>query len=137
MTNEEFLIPRFRVIADYPGNTLSVGKIIAGTLAPKELADWMEKYPHLFRKLEWYEGRKEEDMPTYIKIDPEWKPETKKDQKHIGKVMKPFLIIPMNDLSHYFLSQKEVDDNNMHNLTICLPATEEEYLEYTKNKQTK
>jgi hypothetical protein len=78
MTVEELLIPRFKVIADYPtmdrnGNYM-VGDILTDngkTAVLKQNGDavfvceW-KKYPHLFKKLEWWEERNIEDMPKYI-----------------------------------------------------------------------
>lgn len=68
MTNEELLIPRFKVIADYPDNPLPVGEIIEGSLAPEGGPDWKEKFPHIFIKLKWWENRKQQDMPDFLKV---------------------------------------------------------------------
>lgn len=65
MTAQELMKPRFEVIGDYPGNDISVGEVFESN------SDWPEsyllKYPHLFRKLNWWEHRKEEDMPKKVK----------------------------------------------------------------------
>lgn len=83
MTPEELLKPRYKVIADYPGTCFEIGEIIqwddrttetqrraliiqssAGHGIKTEIAD---KYPHLFQKLEWWQERKPEDLPAYVK----------------------------------------------------------------------
>jgi hypothetical protein len=76
MTTEELLKPRYKVIADFPASTISVGDIIQtneSTVAyVVEINDHSDKYamkdyPHLFKKLAWWEERKVEDMPEYVK----------------------------------------------------------------------
>ncbi len=71
MTAKELLEPRYEVIADYPGNENKVGSIL---VCPKYGEDftvdfWVssnDKYPHLFRKMDWWEGRSVEDMPDKV-----------------------------------------------------------------------
>lgn len=66
MTTEENKIadlmkPRYKVIADYPGNNLyKVGSIIEDT-------GWgVELFPNIFKKLSWWEERDVKDMPEYV-----------------------------------------------------------------------
>lgn len=77
MTTEELLRPRFEVIADYPKLSYNVGRILTPvkdnsniydcTDAPSsEVISYPEKYPHLFKKLNWWEHRKVEDMPKKL-----------------------------------------------------------------------
>ncbi len=62
MTKKELLIERYKCIADYPENKFcKVGEILMGN--DSNLCN----YPHLFKKLEWWEERTPRDMPTYIK----------------------------------------------------------------------
>ncbi|WP_319502548.1 hypothetical protein [uncultured Draconibacterium sp.] len=67
MTAEQLLKPRFEVIADYPKSIFKVGEILNGELiycdtnGPK-----YSDYPHLFKKLNWWENRKESEMPKKI-----------------------------------------------------------------------
>lgn len=82
MTTEELLKPRRKVIAPWPGmerDGIKVGDIIIDPDRPNECCryldgsaaftfDW-DKYPHLFKRLEWWEERKPEDMPEYVKYD--------------------------------------------------------------------
>lgn len=90
MTPEGLLKPRYKVIADYFFNPYKVGDII--TLPEKNRSVHLtttkhtdefgerisqeehyapkviDQYPHLFKKLEWWEDRKPEEMPEYVKI---------------------------------------------------------------------
>ena len=73
MTAEELLKPRFEVIADYPNNEF--GKV--GDILDRDWGhypngeefepEWkISDYPHLFRKLEWWEKRTEDEMPKKV-----------------------------------------------------------------------
>jgi hypothetical protein len=77
MNTDTLLKPRYKVIADYPDSKYSVGDILPGCFS-----DWDEdadddfideqmrhvkKFPHLFRRLEWWEERSVDEMPRYIK----------------------------------------------------------------------
>jgi hypothetical protein len=80
MTIEELLKPRYKVIADWPGNVLFIGSIL---IKHDAIEDWLqgftfglfpgirmsaaEKYPHLFKELKWWEERRPEEMPEYVK----------------------------------------------------------------------
>jgi len=77
MTTEELLKTRYKVIAKYPFMSYKVGDVIneeklgyfqfnRDVWFSKED---MDTYPHLFRKLEWWEERAIEDMPEYVKIE--------------------------------------------------------------------
>lgn len=81
MTKEELLKPRYKVIADYPGSPYKIGDILfymksystvsylpTTTYCDKFIR--IENYPHIFRKLEWWEEREEQDMPEYVKYVP-------------------------------------------------------------------
>lgn len=61
MNAKELLIPRFEVIADYPNSTYKVGEIFHAVVPD------YAKYPHLFKPLNWWEYRKEEEMPKKVK----------------------------------------------------------------------
>lgn len=69
MTAEELLKPRFEVIADYPMSNYKVGEIIEckgnriGTFNKDKV-----KYPHLFRKMNWWEKRTKEEMPKKLSL---------------------------------------------------------------------
>ncbi len=85
MTIEELLIPRWIVITKYPNNNdFPVGKLI--DFHPWEncnlywehtiedcqgkrsfLEIFFEEHPKIFKKLEWWEDRRLEDMPNFLK----------------------------------------------------------------------
>lgn len=75
LTPEELLQPRYEVIADWPNNTIEIGDVCT---IENEYGQFrfgqpihqrmMEAHPHLFKKLCWWEERKEEDMPEYLKV---------------------------------------------------------------------
>lgn len=77
MTAQELLKPRFEIIADYPGLSYNIGRIIEPIKEGSSIYDcfeapasetiqFPEKYPHLFRKLNWWEKRGIEDMPKKL-----------------------------------------------------------------------
>ena len=68
LTPEELMQPRYEVIADYPGSEdeYEVGQI------KQKLAEnyckYLDKYPHIFRRLNWWEHRTQDQMPEYVKL---------------------------------------------------------------------
>ena len=62
----DLMKPRYLVIADYPNDIYKTGFIIEGDNL--RYMTNMEKYPHLFRPLSWWEFREEKDMPEYVKV---------------------------------------------------------------------
>lgn len=80
LTTEELLIPRWKVIDKWPGiehTNCRVGDIITdnGRTAatnqdgvPQFIFKWGD-YPNLFQPLQWYEERKPEDMPGYVRSE--------------------------------------------------------------------
>lgn len=74
------MTPRFEVIETYPKSKFAKGDILERI--PNATNDWynadksliyadilleeIEQYPHLFRKLNWWEKRKIEDMPKRL-----------------------------------------------------------------------
>lgn len=87
MSTENLLLPRYKVIATWPGmhaEPFHLGQIIS--LQPYEDEDYkgfihipikhipgsfmregfFSGYPHLFKKLEWWEERAIDDMPEYL-----------------------------------------------------------------------
>jgi hypothetical protein len=59
------LKPRFKVIAEYPRCPYSIGEIF--NVTTDNMCVFFAKYPHLFRKLNWWENRTEEEMPKMVK----------------------------------------------------------------------
>lgn len=66
MTKEELMKPRYKVVMDYPGSPYNINEVIepSGVNMHQYL---LKQYPDLFKPLEWWEERKVEDMPEYIK----------------------------------------------------------------------
>lgn len=135
MTTEELLKPRYKVIADFWGNHFEVGKILElkkengsssfeytwyghDGLYSRYESDFKD-YPHLFRKLEWWEDRKVEDMPKYIRGI---------KSGRIIRVHKWDLKCEQGWICS--------DGFNCYHRESILPATESEYLEYKKSKVT-
>ena len=124
MTQYELMKSRFKVIADYPDSKLKVGDIKEldssygdeeGFWHGKEYWDktYLEKFPHIFRKLGWWEERISEDMPKYLKYP------------NNGVVFEPYMIQP--DIGRYYETEKESWDNDSNGLSMVVPATEEEF----------
>lgn len=73
MTPEQLLKPRYKVIADYPKSIYNIGDIInAGTTSEDCIycdrdGPRMRQYPHLFKPLQWWEERKGDEPPMYIR----------------------------------------------------------------------
>jgi hypothetical protein len=73
MTVEQLLKPRYKVIADYPGSQWKVNQVIEKTKYMN--GRWYVKgslhdpddYPAIFSRLEWWQERKLEDMPEYVR----------------------------------------------------------------------
>lgn len=71
MSNEELMKPRYKVIADYPslGSAANLGKVIDGEMVFDRWAWYkMAEFPKIFRPLQWWEYRKPEDMPQYVRF---------------------------------------------------------------------
>lgn len=68
MSNEDLLKPRYKVIADYPDSTFSIGDVLMTDVNSFFRKHCLLGYPAIFRKPEWWEEREEKDMPEYVKI---------------------------------------------------------------------
>lgn len=120
----DLLAKRYKVIADFPGNRFKLNSIFVcknGVCESDDnevtLESNLKEFQHLFRELAWYEDRKPEEMPEYIKY--------KVISKGVG--------------GRWVVSHSKGDDfvleswHKSGNLEL-LPATEAEYIEYQKNK---
>lgn len=80
MTTEELLKPRWKVIADFPGNPYTIGQILTypqDIILPNGYLKYLylnyneeykiDSYPSIFQKLKWWEERNMADMPQYLK----------------------------------------------------------------------
>lgn len=126
MTVEEFFNPRYRCIARYPHSKFSVGAIYTNKecceiLNPNNVEGCLsvydcEKYPAIFRKIDWWEYRDIEDMPEYVKEEG-------------GKIHK------VTFFEEYGFSWMKADNGDVettwavNNKVMCFfkPATKEEY----------
>ncbi len=122
MKTTNLMQPRYEMIADYPNSYINVGCIITElqehisigrsiSIEGKVIISSVDfkKYPHLFRKLKWWENRDISEMPMYLRH---------KLMDHILKV------------EEYFLSDRYVrfkDHSVKHPIIWYDPATLEEY----------
>jgi len=117
----DLMKPRYLVIADTPyPNTPTIGTIL--TLEESGVSNWLtvkhndfvyskmmlDKYPHLFRPLQWWEFRDEKDMPEYV--------------KHNGKIYK---VTGWRGYSPYYEGGKYPFAPE-----VVTPATETEYKQF-------
>lgn len=124
MSIEELLKPRYKIINPFPGDHgFEINSIIEYREYTVHDEDFTpDMYPNLFRKLEWYEERKIEDMPEYVKC-----------YFGICKVKKHFqsrfdrLII---------IDQQGYDRELYYNNLQMYPSDETEYTQYI-NQQSK
>lgn len=136
MTNEELLIPRFKVIGDYPGNIFPIGSIVSTgchmILAEEKQHevnifsrdDDFRKYPNIFHELSWDAFRKIEDMPHYIKFN----------SGFIAKVITGSIRIEdFVNLSFDYESPFPVKAPYVL-FSSVLPATEDEFMLFTNKK---
>jgi len=76
----ELMMPRFEVIAEYPKCEFTTGQVLVrikyatldvyhsdedACVGGMELSE-LEKYPHLFRKMDWWERRSIDEMPKKV-----------------------------------------------------------------------
>jgi hypothetical protein len=111
LSKDELLKVRYKVIADYPKSIHKVGDV----LYCDENGPRMSQYPHLFKTLEWWEERAEDDMPEYVKYPND-------ARRFAGKVFK----VNMFDPPYLFNCEKDE--------ILCVdrvePADESEYITY-------
>lgn len=141
---KNLLTPRCEVIADYFYSPYKVGDIIE----PNEKGlvhltttvqydsfdgqnhdvvnyfpfETVAKYPKLFRSLHWWQLRPVEEMPEYLKDYIQ------------GKIVVKVHKYLTGDLSDGFISDTNKDSGHVSPLHIFVPATEEEYETFIKNK---
>lgn len=141
MTIEELLIPRYVVELDYPqpgkddDHKLLKGDIVMylnvnGHMTYRRIrrSGWMsvgvptvadpEKYPGVFRKLEWWEMRSEGEMPKYVK----WQGDGK------GRIAKARFDLEETSAYFMYLDEERIPYGLKGATGEWLPATEHEYL---------
>ena len=131
MTPEELMKPRYKVIAIDTTETFQVGEILNH---PEEWHDYLwvgpsgkiifypEKYPHLFKKLEWWEERKPEEMPEYV--------------KGYDRVYK-MINWTHNTCGEYFDEVEQAPNRVMFEMKKLEPATADEYEAYLQTLTVK
>jgi len=71
MTHEQLLAPRYEVIGLWPINCpYFIGYIInqSDNLEGASFFKKIDLYPHLFRRLNWWEKREASEMPEYVNL---------------------------------------------------------------------
>jgi len=127
MTSEQLLRTRYKVIADYPQNPYKVGQILhpvkylsGNWWVPGWIGKDIGHFPHLFQSLPWWQHRKLDEMPTYIKCEGIIHKATWSENNGIMKM-------------HLEDTDWEVNANVMGHFE---PATKEEYESYiNKNNE--
>jgi len=139
MTQEELLAPRYEVIAPYPYSPYKVGDLVGisdiGTsfhcTTTQQYSEFdggnvhvenyfsiklIDTYPHLFRRLNWWEKRNVEDI-GFVSVNSDW---------HYG-VSKAVRILS----DHWGNAVVRLEGWKFDvQLRYCLPATLEEYTNY-------
>jgi predicted transcriptional regulator len=116
MKIEELLQPRFKVIANFPDSTRNIGDIIyvdnkKEKYWSENYEKWLSTFPHLFKKLEWFEDRKIEDLPEYLK-------------DHIGV----FKVLKYNLNAKVVVIQEDnLFEEFIEFINVFQPSTKEEY----------
>ena len=81
MKAKDLLVPRFEVLETYPNSKFKKGDLLEritnatndwynhnkSLIDAEILLEEIEKYPHLFRKLNWWEKRTKDQMPKKLK----------------------------------------------------------------------
>lgn len=138
MAMEEFFTNRYKVIAPYPSCPFKVGTILHEFMrntsthktwyyAETENNEvYVEKinYPHIFKKLEWWEGRTRNDsMPFYMKN--KWNGRVVAVQVHFST---PVLFWYFRE-GEYNADVVEETKRDLGRYDDYVPATEEEFVE--------
>lgn len=167
MTKEQLMRPRYKVILDYPwcpyevGTTLMVnddGELyseIFGYAASKYkvVQSIADKHPCMFRAMKWWEERKLEDMPDYVRIDKKGgflyngELELIKEGSivrvgrwYLNAIEELTVVLPTKPYMH----KPRIDSKKPEQFTTNIfypehgmsPATEEEYMEYHDKTQS-
>lgn len=140
MTNEELLVPRYKVIATWPGMDYNVGNIIlmfddgSDELHSQDdgggFIQWdrfYKSFPHLFRPLAWYEKREEKDMPEYIKMKNRIYKVEEWNRNALGKLTPSGTYTHYNGRNNTFPVQVSISVDWLFNAKTSAPATKEEF----------
>lgn len=131
---EKLLMPRYKVIADYPESIFKIGEILICIVDGEEGNQYTfgnsqyyenlspEIYTCVFKKLDWWEEREISEMPEYVK----WKPS-------IGLSYKINKVIEWRDTSNP--ECRIPNHRGAIKASFFLPATLSDYQAYIKNKK--
>lgn len=130
LTTKELLKPRYLITAEDTSGNLKKGQILvldeeAGAFWCGKTCytdDQLKQWPHLFQPLEWWQEIKPEDMPEYVKQHP---------TNRIGSNAK-FFVIKVYEWSDDGTRIIFKEGGGLL-VDYIIPATENEYLQYTKN----
>lgn len=109
-------------ITDFMELKKHYGDMSAGTSVVWNLRAFT-KFPHLFKKLEWWQERKAIDMPQYIKNN-------SPGAFCFGQIYKVDKIL---QLSEEFVFKDEISSYSNLHFKHTLPATEQEYTTYIQS----
>jgi len=140
MTTEDLLKPRYKVIADYPESCFKIEEILQPTNTngvddyyyyPREyrcneISISLNRYPNIFKKLEWWEDRSIEVLRSvkFVKVieyQGYWRVGDIVPSKFVYQEDKPF---------GYNLGQW---NDHFHPVYKILPSTQQEYETFKKN----
>jgi|SRR6478752_2865 len=137
MTPEELLKPRYKVINTWPdmgdrryyqGETLTLIQNVNSNQYCIRRGDatlydtYFDNYPHLFKKLEWWEERKPEEMPEFVK-----------GYDRIYKMVN----WTHNTCGEYFDEVEQAPNRVMFEMKKLLPATAADYEAYLQTLTVK
>jgi hypothetical protein len=139
MNTETLLIPRYKIIANYFHSPYEIGDylenvtnfrfVVTKHCNIQSLAsiETLDKMTHLFKKLKWWEERKSEEMPVYLKMKYYIRPCT--NNLNNFELKKGQIFIPEKwGLGYFEVSNFKFD------IKYAEPATEEEYNNYIRTK---
>ena len=115
---EQLMRPRYRVIALWPNTEFKIGDITEPEYNIETAIRFYNDFPHLFRKLEWWQERSIDEMPEFVR----WEIASP-DKGAIEKALKWTMRgqIPFVDL---------ISQVNEIRAEYFTPATEAEFIKY-------
>lgn len=153
MSTVDLLAPRYKVIADYyqgkkdiKDNRVKRGHIFMNSMPQQDVVwrkvvngEWVDEtihnpqqLPNLFQPLPWYAERKVEDMPEYVKLNPE----NTTGEEGVFKVLE---VKKYNDgtigINHTHPAEDCEPFEAFVGAKYFLPATLEEYTEYINSQK--
>jgi len=115
--SKDLLKPRFKLIADYPGNTQPIGNITIEDAT----ASYFRRFSANFKELQWWQERDESELPKYLK------------EIETGEIFKATRYFIDGRIGVYYTGEVEKTGKwkggeTPFNLWAMMPATEAEYL---------